>query len=351
MARSANLPFDCRGPTPMSFPGIAEKVTFLSKPDNYPVPTQCIEIRETHMSWIFLTDIQAWKLKKPVRTSYLDFSTPNARRRNCAEEVRLNRRLAPDVYQGVVPLTIDPQGSLRIGGIGEAVDWLVCMRRLPADRMLDRAIADQSFSDTELRKVSALLARFYSQAQPVKITPAEYRSRLTVDVLADQSELIKPEYNLPVDWVESITDVQLEFLRRQAALFDARVRDGKIIEAHGDLRPEHICLEREPVIIDCLEFNRDFRILDTASELIFLAMECERLGAHQVGALILKTCCEQTGDWPPGPLLKFYKSYHGCLRAKIALWHLKDDGIHDQAKWTTRAVNYLRLAADTGSFA
>lgn len=335
----------------MSFPGIADKVAFLSKPEAYAVPTTYVEIRETHMSWVFLTDIQAWKLKKPVRTSYLDFSSCDARRHNCEEEVRLNRRLASGVYQGVMPLTIDLQGKLRLGNTGQAVDWLVCMRRLPADRMLDRAIAVQSFSDADLRKVGALLARFYSHAPPVKITPSEYRSRLAADIRANRCELRNPDFAQPVALVESITRAQLEFLTRQPALFDVRVQTGKVIEAHGDLRPEHICLEREPVIIDCLEFNRDFRILDAASELTFLALECDRLGAPQVGQLILRSYREQTGDGPPDQLLKFYRSYHGCVRAKIALWHLKDDEASDQAKWTARAANYLRLAADAIPFA
>lgn len=113
------------------------------------------------MSWVFLTDTQAWKLKKPVRNDYLDFSTPEARLRNCAEEVRLNRRLAPDVYHGAVPLRIDPRRKLRIGGTGEPVDWLVCMRRLPAQRMLDQLIINQRCSDAEVRSVGELLGNFY----------------------------------------------------------------------------------------------------------------------------------------------------------------------------------------------
>lgn len=331
--------------TPALSPGIADKVEFLSKPENYPIATQNVEVKETHMSWVFLTDTEAWKLKKPVHYDYLDFSTPEARLRNCKEEVRLNCRLAPDVYQGVVPLARDAQGGLRIGGAGEPVDWLVCMRRLPADRMLDRAITDHSYSDTDVRKVGVLLARFYSQLPPVKITPAEYRRRLTADVLADRNELLKPEYALSVDSVRSITNAQLDFLSWQAALFDARVLEGRIVEAHGDLRPEHICLEREPVIIDCLEFNREIRTLDTVSELAFLALECERLGAPLMGDRILKIYCEQTEDRPPDQLLKFYKSYHGCLRAKIALWHLRDHDVGDRMKWVNKAKIYLGLVS------
>jgi aminoglycoside phosphotransferase family enzyme len=329
----------------MSLPSIEQKVAFLSRPEIYPTPTRRVETKETHMAWVFLTDTQAWKLKKPVRYDYLDFSTPGARRKDCEAEVRLNRRLAEDVYYGVAPLTMNPRGDLELDGTGEAIDWLVKMRRLPAARFLDRAIADRTVSDAEARKVGALLARFYRQALPVAMTAPEYRKRLTDDIRANRRELAKPEYDLPVDLLESITRAQLEFPQRKPELFDDRVRAGKIIEAHGDLRPEHICLEREPVIIDCLEFNRDFRILDTASELAFLALECERLGAARVGELILETCLAQTGDRPPVPLLVFYQSYHACLRAKIAIWHLKDHQVANRAKWTDRARQYLNLAA------
>jgi aminoglycoside phosphotransferase family enzyme len=297
------------------------------------------------MSWVFLTDTKAWKLKKPVRYDFLDFSTLEARRRDCEEELRLNRRLAADVYYGAVPLTVDSRGEMRLAGDEETIDWLVKMRRLPADLMLDRAIANRTVSAEDAQKVSALLARFYMRSLPVEMTASEYRERLTDDIRANQRELENPDYALPAELLESITRAQLEFLERERELLDRRVQDGKIIEAHGDLRPEHICLEREPVIIDCLEFNRDFRILDTASELAFLALECERLGAPQVGDLILETYSDETGDRPPVQLLAFYKSYHACLRAKIAVWHLKDHVINDAAKWTGRATHYLHLAA------
>lgn len=295
------------------------------------------------MSWLFLTDTRVWKLKKPVRYEYLDFSTPEARRRNCEEEVRLNRRLAPDVYLGVSSLTLDEDGKMHLEGRGEAIDWLVRMRRLPPCRMLDQMIANQTVSEQDARKVGALLGRFYKQAQAAEITVSEYRRRLATDVRANQQELAKPEYALPSDLLDSITNAQLNLLNRESGLFDARLQTGKIIEAHGDLRPEHICLESKPVIIDCLEFNRNLRILDSASELMFLALECERLGAPWVGDLIVKTCFEESSDRPPERLLVFYRSYHACTRAKIAVWHLKDH--EDWPKWTGRASHYLRLAA------
>src|SRR5262245_64286085 len=123
------------------------------------------------------------------------------------------------------------------------------MRRLPADRMLDRAIADRNVNAAETRKVGRSLSRFYKQAPPVSITPSEYRRRLSADALANQQELAKPEYALPVELLESIIREQLAFLLQESRLFDDRVRAGKMIEAHGELRPEQMCLESELVII------------------------------------------------------------------------------------------------------
>ena len=121
-------------------PGLGAKVAFLAQAGNYPEGTRRVDSVETHMSWVFLTDRHAWKLKKPVRQSYLDFGAEAARRYYRAEEVRLNRRLTHDVYLGIVPLTAGADGRLRLGASGTAIDWLVKMRRLPADRMLDFAI-------------------------------------------------------------------------------------------------------------------------------------------------------------------------------------------------------------------
>jgi aminoglycoside phosphotransferase family enzyme len=289
-------------------PGLAAKVAFLSRPESYPTATQRVEVVETHMSWVFLTDQHVYKLKKPVRSDYLDFSTPEARYWDCTEEVRLNRRFAPNVYHGVVPLTVDLQGALQLAGRGATIDWLVHMRRLPAERMLDYAIARGTVRAADIRQVGTLLTRAYLQTPAVAIAPATYRQWLT-------------------------------------ALLDSRVRDGRIIEAHGDLRPEHICLEDEPVIIDCLEFNQALRILDTVSELAFLALECERLGAPAVGKGIVETYSKASGDWPSRRLLAFYKSYHAGMRAKIAVWHLNEPEVRDAAQWRQKAQHYLRLAA------
>lgn len=325
---------------------LAAKVHWLKQPATYPHTPTRIDTIETHMSWVFLADEYVYKLKKPVRYSFLDFSTVEARRRDCEAELRLNRRLAPDVYLDVVPLILGADGNARLGGVGQVLDWLVHMRRLPADRMLDHAIRHHAVDEDALRRAALRLADFYKGSPPIRMEPSEYRRRFDNDIRDNLLDLTQPRYGMPMELCRRIASAQILFLQQCPELLDERVRAGRIIEAHGDLRPEHVCLRLEPVFIDCLEFNREFRILDAADELAFLAMECERLGAPDVGQVFLDTYRHVTGDHPPEDLLHFYKSYRACLRAKIAVWHLDDPTVAEPAKWSKLGMDYLRLADD-----
>jgi predicted phosphoribosyltransferase/aminoglycoside phosphotransferase family enzyme len=332
-------------PTGASAHGIEAKVAFLRRPEAYPEKPRAVEAVETHMSWVFLTERHAYKLKKPVHYDGLDFRTPELRRLDCEEELRLNRRLAEDVYLGIVPLTVDRDGTLELEGAGEPIDWLVHMRRLPAERMLDGLIRRARIEEAEVRPAALRLAHFYARARPVEITGPAYRGRLEEGVREDERELREPRYGLARDRVTALARAQLAFLERHPALFDVRAREGRIVEGHGDLRPEHICLTRTPAIIDCLEFSRELRILDPADELAFLALECERLGAAVVGRWFLDSYSRVTGDEPPEALLRFHRTYRALRRAKIAVWHLRDPDVRDPGRWSERARRYLELAA------
>jgi aminoglycoside phosphotransferase family enzyme len=323
--------------------GLGEKIDFLLRPASYPEPTRQVEAKETHMSWVFLTDAHAYKLKKPVRYPFLDFSSVELRRRNCEEEVRLNRRLAPDVYLDVVPLGLVGVGELAIGG-GRPVDWLVKMRRLSAERTLEHAIHTNTVLEEEIVRLARRLAAFYRDAPKVEIGAADYRDRLAADIAANENALKSPAYQLPAPAIEGVATALRRYVAVHSDRLDRRVREGRIVEGHGDLRPEHIYLGPEPLVTDCLEFNRAFRILDPIDELAYLAMECEREGAPQVGAWLLKGYSEASGDMAPTDLVAFYEGYRAFLRAKIAIWHLDEPVPRDGAKWRSRALAYLRLA-------
>ncbi len=328
----------------MRTPGPAVKVAFLSDPSSYPERPNTVEVKETHMSWVFLTDRHAYKLKKPVRTAFLDFSTLAARRLNCRREVRLNRRLAPDTYLGVVALRTDGAGRLRLDGHGSVVDWLVKSRRLDAHHTLEFAIESGRIRKNDITRLIDRLAPFFRNARRVPLAPGAYLRRIAGEIEADRRELSRPEFDLPASAIGTVHAAQRAFVDSRGALLAERARAGRIVDGHGDLRPEHIYLNAGPIVMDCIEFNRGLRILDPVDELAYLAMECDRLGAAQIDGWLFGAWRAATGDVPPRPLVEFYKCRQATLRAKIAIWHLDEPLTDSAAKWKGRARDYLRLA-------
>jgi len=330
--------------TPDGRERLAEIVAALRLPSSYPDPVTRVDAVETHMSWVFLTDAHAYKLKKPIRTPLIDHTTIIARRRACETELLLNRRLAHSVYLAVVPVVRETH-ELRVdGGRGEVVDWLVKMRRLPADRMLDERIRQRAVGEDDVDWVAATLARFFAGAERVAIDGCSYRERIAADIADKRASLAQPRYGLDVAEVDAVYAGQHDWLARHGALLEDRA--AQVVDGHGDLRPEHVCLERPPVVIDCLEFNERLRELDPVSELAFLSLECRRLGAGWIGERLLAGYAAQTGDRPPAELIGFYQSHHALIRAAIAVWHLDDDSQDRSEVWHDRAHGYLRGAIE-----
>lgn len=350
MQESRNQSVKTPSPAPRDLP-LKAKVGFLSRPTSYAEATSGVEPVETHMAWVFLTDRHAWKLKKPVRHDFLDFSTLELRQADGEREVELNRRLAPHVYLGVVPLFADSDGQLKPveGPVaegkerGEVVDWLVKMRRLPAEAALDHCIQTNSLRDGWIEKLAQRLTEFYRRAPRAPLSREEYRQRLRQSVQADAKALREVPPPLPADRIERISLWMLRLIDDEPALFDQRIDQHRVVEAHGDLRPQHVYLvEPVPVIIDCLEFNADFRLLDPLDELTFFVLECERLGAGWVGHGVREFYQRAADDQPPPQLLDFYIRLRGLLRAKLAIWHTMDDTVDHHERWIERAKWYLR---------
>ena len=303
-----------------------------------------LDVIETHMSWVFLTDRFAYKLKKPVAYDYLDFSTIEARHHFCQEEMRLNRRLAASVYLGLIPLTMDAAGQLDFSGEGSTVDWLILMRRLNHELALDHCIQKRRVPHHSIEKLGETLAHFYANCRTEAMTVEQYRARFAVNLDTIMAELRLPEHELSVTMLDAIAEPMRAFLQKRPALFDERLRAGRIIEGHGDLRAEHVYLEIDAVVIDCLEFSKDLRTVDAVGDLSFLALECERLGVPETGDQLLEIYRVIADDHPPEELVHYYQAYHACSRARIALWHLKEPQYRDSMKWPLQAREWLQLA-------
>ena len=331
-----------------------ELLEFLQRPSSYPHDPESVEIRETHISWVFLAGRYAYKLKKPVRFDFLDFSTCELRRQACQAELRLNRRLSPSVYLAVVPICRHRTGRLSIGGEqGVVADWLVKMRRLDDDRTLESLLSatannDSGNADGLDGQISALadhLAQFYATQAPVTVRTTEFREQLRRHVDENEHQLLQIA---PTDddgnLIRRIHSSQKRFLVTHHDTFDNRVRDGRIVDGHGDLRPDHVYLYNRPFVIDCIEFNAEYRANDIADELAFLAMECDRLGSGCVGRQLFDAYTRVSQDIPSNRLVAFYKSYRACVRAKVLALRSKQQRLPNAKKSARAEHEYLKLA-------
>ncbi len=300
------------------------------------------EAIETHFAWVFLVGERALKLRKPVLRDTMDYGTLAARRIDSEAEARLNRRLAPDVYLRTVALVVDAAGRFSIGGVGETADWLVEMRRLDRRWMLDAALERGDADTTSLARVADLLARFYSTAEPAITEPALFGQRLRTQV--DANHLVLS--TLDADRAALLASRQHSLLNGLESELDRRAGLGCIVEAHGDLRPEHILLSDPPAVIDCLEFDRNLRILDRAEELCFLELECARLGHAPVGRWLLEECLRRLSDDAPRMLLDFYRGHRSATRAKLYTWRAGEPDGGTPKEWRARAAQYLAIALD-----
>ena len=295
-----------------------EVVRLLSQPAAYSPQPREVQLVETHISWIFLTDEWAYKLKKPVQFDFLDFSSPHARRLACEDEVRLNRRLAPQVYRCVVPITSDERAGLALDGLGPEVDYVVKMRRLPSATALDQILCRHQLQPQQSETLIKYLIDFYRRLSPAAVTPSEYHEHLTAHCQANLTELLS---HLGPGCERQLMRT-CGALSRYVALgeptFSERVRAGRVVEGHGDLRAEHVYLEAAPSVIDCVEFSQELRQVDVLDELSFLAMDCERLGCNLLGEQLIKAYEVACEDHPPKSLIAFYKGYRAVVRAKVA---------------------------------
>jgi aminoglycoside phosphotransferase family enzyme/predicted kinase len=305
-----------------------------------------VQTIETHISWVFLAGRFAYKLKKPLRFEFLNFSTPELRRQACVDEVRLNRRLAPDVYLASLPITVESGRGLKFGGNGQVVDHVVKMRRLPSDRAVDRLIRNRALQDADVVRISRFLAEFYTRLPPQVLRPHVHHQRLVAHCRANLQGLLANGAQL-ADRDASVARIhgaQVRFLWLESEMFGDRVRDGRIVDGHGDLRAEHIYLESNPVVIDCLEFSRELREVDAVDDLCFLAMDCQRLGEPRLAERLLVEYQHSSGDRPPEELLAFYKSYRACVRAKVAFLRGAQAQVPQAREAVRQAQEYLQWA-------
>lgn len=329
-------------------------VRAMCEPRFYPDRPENVELRQTHISFAFLTDDEVFKIKKPVHFSFLDYSTLEKRRHYCEEELRLNRRLAPDVYLGVVPIW-QSGGNFAPGDAPEPlrgsriIEYAVRMKRLEEASMLDRRILDGRAGPDEIRAVARTLVRFHAAASADRA--AEYGGPGTIweRVRNNLEELRNFEgATHGREDAEFLLRYSRDFFDRHRALFDTRLEAGRVREGHGDLRAEHVNIGPDGAIaiFDCIEFSESLRTCDVASELAFLAMDLDFLGARELSRELIRTYAAEARDPELHELLPFYLTYRALVRCKVEGLKSREEEIsgREREEARARARRYADLA-------
>jgi aminoglycoside phosphotransferase family enzyme/predicted kinase len=308
-------------PTPTharrELPTLARLMAELSRPEAYK-DAERVEVVQTHISVVFLAGDLVYKVKKPVDLGFIDYSTLERRRAFCHAEVELNRRLAPDVYLDVVPIT-SHRGRLRMGGrSSEAVEWAVEMRRLPDDERLATLVARDAVPPGLIDDLGRRLAAFHRAARRGPDVARWGALEVVAGNCRDNVTDVRPLVGLGVsaavlDRIARLTEEALADLGPRIAARAALACDG-----HGDLRLEHVYVHGDELrVIDCVEFSDKLRCGDPASDLAFLAMELLRAGRRDLALALEAAWLEATSDAGAAALLPFYVAYRAMVRAKV----------------------------------
>ena len=320
----------------------------LRRPGCYPHPVLRVRVIETHISWVLLTGRYAYKVKKPVNLGFADFSTLGLRRHYCEEELRLNRRLAPEIYLEVVAIRGDARAP-RIGGDGPVLDYAVKMLEFPQEALASRRLAGGTFGSAEIDVLAARIAGFHDAAP---VAPPGGPLGAPESVLAPALQ----NFAQILPLAATATDRQaLHALRRwtrqefaaRRAVFDRRKSGGAIRECHGDLHLGNIAvLDGRPAPFDCIEFNDELRWVDVASEAAFLVMDLEDRGRRDLAWRFVNRYLEATGDYGGVAVLRFYLVYRALVRAKVHLMRARQPRVRRDEKLRLEQAfrHYLGLA-------
>lgn len=328
----------------------------LSKPEVYVAValTGKVTIEQTHVSRVFLLDRDVFKIKKAVALGFLDFRELEQRRSACEAEVRLNARLSPHVYRGVVPVCLREDGHLALGGHGIVVDWAVHMVRLDDRLRADRRLADGTLTASVVEAIAQRVARFHDVASCGEAEARCGRRAAVERNVAENFEQTRElsESDLSPSEREAIVRFQSGFLRDGAHLFERRLREGRVRDGHGDLRLEHVYVgdDGDVTIVDCIEFNERFRFGDVAADVAFFSMDLAAHGRDDLAERFLAAYARASNDFDLYAMVDFYESYRAFVRGKVSAMTAGDAALSDVERSRAHAAarRYFEQAARMG---
>lgn len=326
-----------------------DQVSYIIDNRTLPYPADGIKLMETHISWVILTDQYVYKIKKPIAFSFLNFSSLEKRKEYCEKEVKLNSRLVPEMYLGMLPIK-KSNGYYHIGDReGTVIDYAVLMKRMDETRQLDLLLENGTVKAASMIKLADVLATFHREAEIVP-EGEDWKELYTEfeDVVGVQNFLEKHFGKETAQLLEEVNQWAYQFLSSMKERIAERNQKGFVIDGHGDLHARNIFLLEDPVIFDCIEFNDDFRKLDLLNEVGFLCMDLERFGRYDLSKTFSERyfsiipCIENAED---EKIFRFYKLYRANVRLKVHAINAQEANITETKRQSEIALlsPYLEL--------
>lgn len=319
----------------------------LLKPEAYDEDPGSIDLVQTHISYVFLTDRYAYKMKKAVNFGFVDFTTLEKRKFFCEKELELNRRLCEDLYLEVVP--INESEGIRIKGTGNTVEYAVKMRRMPQERMLSKLFERNEVDNRLIDRIAKIIAEFHSKAETNQRI-SKFGTLATIETNWEEN------FDQTEDFVgKTITKENFEFVRKKvrefmasnSSMFEKRIAEGRIRDCHGDIHSGNIFVTDRIYIFDAIEFNDRLRYSDVASDVAFLAMDLDFKRRLDLANLLAERYIRYSGDSGVNALLSFYKCYRAYVRGKVISFKLNDQAVGREEKDTAtdEASAYFKLSS------
>lgn len=321
----------------------ADILTFLAKPESHGVKTTVTRL-DTHISYIFLVGDRALKLKRAVKFDFLDFSTPELRRRACLAELRLNRRTAPDLYLDLQSVNRASDDSIGFHE-GEPVDWLVVMRRFDDDALLEQVAKRGEITSPLLRQLADKIADFHSRLHPVLGKHGQTSLREIIEGNHKCMETYENGVFLRTDVEELLINSEL-LLEKLAPLLDHREQTGHIRHCHGDLHLANICIWNDvPTLFDCLEFNERLATIDVLYDIAFLLMDLWHRGLYSEANALFNRYLDMSGEGAGIAAMPLFLSMRAAIRAHVTAIQSKSEADADRkARLADKANAYLLSA-------
>ncbi len=322
-------------------------VEALMEPEAYEEEPCQIELVQTHISFVFLTNNFAYKVKKAVDLGFLDFTTLEKRRFFCEKELELNRRLCQDMYLEVVP--INRSNIIKIKGEGETVEYAVKMKKMLQERMMNQLLGEKKVNKKLVDKIAKIIANFHSKAE-MNRRISEFGSLKIIETNWKENFEQTREFvdkTLPTEYFRLIRERISNFMKRNASFFQKRIAKGRIRDCHGDIHSGNIFVTERIYIFDAIEFNERFRYSDVASDVAFLAMDLDNKERRDLSNFFVERYVEYSGDQDLMKLLSFYKCYRAYVRGKVTSFKLNDPNVGSEEKRTAakEAKAYFKLAS------